>query len=349
MELSFSENLLRWNRDQNKRSMPWKGEKDPYKIWLSEIILQQTRVEQGLAYYNAFVKNFPTVHDLANASEEKVFKLWEGLGYYSRCRNLIASARYIVTAHNGKFPDDYHEILKLKGIGPYTAAAIASFAFDAPFAVVDGNVQRLLSRYFGINTPIDTTAGKRLYQQLADALIDNNHPAEYNQAIMDLGAVICKPQQPLCNQCPQKNDCVAFNNGFVHQLPVKEKKLVKKHRWFYYFMLQSQHGVYIRKRTANDIWQNLHEFLLYETPDAEPVQHHAWLKTISGGQPFTIVGKSAVYKQQLTHQTIHGQFIDVNISDDFVMPEGYIRVDKQNIGDYAFPRMINHFLSDSPL
>jgi A/G-specific adenine glycosylase len=204
MNAVFTEKLLDWNNNNNKRSMPWKGEKDPYKIWLSEIILQQTRVEQGLSYYQSFITNFPTVYDLAKAPDEKVFKLWEGLGYYSRCKNLIASAKFIVNDLNGKFPDTFETIVALKGVGPYTASAIASFAFNQPYAVVDGNVQRVLSRYFGISTPVDTSAGKKLYQHLAESLLDINVAGLYNQAIMDFGAIICKPQNPLCTQCPQQ-------------------------------------------------------------------------------------------------------------------------------------------------
>src|SRR5437868_3718798 len=188
----FTNSLLNWNRKYNKRQMPWKGEKDPYKIWLSEIILQQTRVEQGWNYYHQFVENFPTVIHLAKAPETKVFKLWEGLGYYSRCKNLIATAKIIASKHKGKFPEAYEDIISLKGVGSYTAAAIASFAFDLPFAVVDGNVFRVLSRFFGIATAIDSTAGKKMFTQLAAELLDKKHPGIYNQALMDFGAVVCK-------------------------------------------------------------------------------------------------------------------------------------------------------------
>src|SRR5882757_84990 len=197
----FSDHLLKWHKGKNDRKMPWKGEKNPYKVWLSEVILQQTRVQQGWAYYENFLKAFPTIHDLAIAPEQKVFKLWEGLGYYSRCRNLIATAKKIDAEYNGQFPNTYGEILALKGIGPYTAAAIASFAFRLPHAVVDGNVTRVLSRYFGISTPIDTTAGKKLFTELADALLDKEQADIYNQAIMDLGATICLPRNPLCTAC----------------------------------------------------------------------------------------------------------------------------------------------------
>ena len=206
----FIANLLKWNNTDNKREMPWKGEKDPYKIWLSEIILQQTRVDQGLAYYNEFVKTFPTVRDLAKAPETKVFKLWEGLGYYTRCKNLLATAKIIHESLNGKFPDEYEAILALKGIGPYTAAAIGSFGFNLPHAVVDGNVFRVLARYFGIAVPTDSTAGKKMFTALANELLDKDQPGIYNQALMDFGAVICKPQLPLCATCALKKTLQSF-------------------------------------------------------------------------------------------------------------------------------------------
>src|ERR1700753_3037261 len=235
---NFARILLKWHGSKNHRKMPWKGEKNPYRIWLSEVILQQTRVDQGWAYYEKFLEAFPTVHDLAHAPEQKVFKLWEGLGYYNRCRNLIATAKKIDAEYNGEFPNTYEEILALKGIGPYTAAAIASFAFDLPHAVVDGNVTRVISRYFGINTPIDTTAGKKLYTELADALLDKEHAAAYNQAIMDFGATVCLPRNPLCTDCIQAPDCQARQHGWTAQLPVKEKSIQKKERWFYYFIVE---------------------------------------------------------------------------------------------------------------
>src|SRR6202046_3980836 len=205
----FAQKLLKWNFDQNSRPMPWKGEKDPYRIWLSEVILQQTRVDQGWAYYEKFVSAFPTVHDLATASEQFVFKLWEGLGYYNRCRNLMTTAKRIDSEYQGRFPSTYEEILTLKRTGLYTAPAIAAFAYNLPHAVVDGNVTRVLSRYFGISTPIDTTAGKKEYTAIAQTLLDIQHPDLYNQAIMDFGATVCTPRNPQCASCVQQPDCQA--------------------------------------------------------------------------------------------------------------------------------------------
>ncbi|HMI61163.1 MAG TPA: A/G-specific adenine glycosylase, partial [Puia sp.] len=297
--------------------MPWKGEKDPYKIWLSEIILQQTRVEQGWAYYERFLVAFPTVHDLAVAPEQKIFKLWEGLGYYSRCRNLIATAKRIDGEYNGKFPARYEEILSLKGIGPYTAAAIASFAFDLPYAVVDGNVFRVLARYFGISTPIDTTAGKKLYTELADSLLDKGRAGSYNQAIMDFGAVVCKPKQPLCSTCLQAKDCQAWQKGLVDRLPVKEKSIRKKNRWLYYFLVETPDDkVYIRQRKGRDIWEDLYEFVLWETEepiyfDDINIPGSDLARQLFGAQPLTVRYISRVYRQELSHQTIQGQFITI--------------------------------------
>src|ERR1700761_3117027 len=262
----FTHILLKWHSGKNDRKMPWKGEKNPYRIWLSEVILQQTRVDQGWAYYEKFLEEFPKVHDLAHAPEQKVFKLWEGLGYYNRCRNLIATAKKIDAEYNGEFPNTYEEILALKGIGPYTAAAIAYFAFNLPHAVVDGNVTRVLSRYFAETTPIDTTAGKKLYSNLADALLDRERADLYNQAIMDFGATVCLPRNPLCADCVQREGCQALLKGMTAQLPVKEKNIVKKQRWFYYFIVETADDkVYIRQRAAKDIWESLFEFVLHET------------------------------------------------------------------------------------
>lgn len=351
MKAEFTVKLLKWNAEDNSRHMPWKGEKDPYKIWLSEVILQQTRVEQGLSYYEKFIKAFPTVKDLADAPEQEVFKLWEGLGYYSRCKNLIHSAKFIAATLQGKFPDTYEGIRALKGIGPYTAAAIGSFAFNLPYAVVDGNVLRVLSRYFGISTAIDTIEGKKLFTQLADALLDHEQPGIYNQAIMDFGAVVCKPQQPLCTLCVQQADCEAYKHNLIQQLPVKEKTLEKKTRWFYYYVMQYADKVYIRKRQGKDIWQNLHEFALQETNqplelnDIIIMDH---LKKLSGTDTAGIKIISRSYKQQLTHQNINGQFIVLSLKKPLPETDDFLLVPLDQLKHYAFPKFINSFLEETP-
>jgi A/G-specific adenine glycosylase len=260
----FRKTLLNWNRQKNLRQMPWKGEKDPYKIWLSEIILQQTRVDQGLRYYNSFITEFPDVGQLAMAEDERVFKLWEGLGYYSRCKNLLATARFIHFEKGGRFPESYEDILALKGVGPYTAAAIASFAFSLPYAVVDGNVYRVLARIFGISIPSDSTEGKKQFAQLAQQLLDVRQPAAANQAMMDFGAAVCKPQNPACGHCPFSKYCIAFKTGMVQQLPVKEKTLRIRRRWLCCLVCGYDGKLYIRKRPPGDVWENLHEFLCAE-------------------------------------------------------------------------------------
>jgi A/G-specific adenine glycosylase len=347
MKADFTKKLLKWNRDHNSRSMPWKAEKDPYKIWLSEIILQQTRVEQGLGYYEKFIRAFPTIAQLAKAPPEKVFKLWEGLGYYTRCKNLLATAALISNERNGIFPNDYETILSLKGIGPYTAAAIASFGFNLPHAVLDGNVFRVLSRYFGIDTPIDNPAGKKLYTLLANELLDKDQPAVYNQSIMDFGAVICKPQQPLCMNCPQKNDCRALALKAVKNLPVKEKKLVKRNRWFTYFIVEINDSVLVKKRTGKDIWENLYEFVLYETDQPLTPGKDAMkpvLKTIFGAQSLRIKNISPVFRQQLTHQHIAGQFIEIETS---TVPPGFSTYDliaKPALKKLPFPKLITAWM-----
>ena len=340
---------MKWNRDLNTRSMPWKGEKDPYKVWLSEIILQQTRVEQGLSYYQRFIEAFPTIEDLAAAPEKKVFKLWEGLGYYTRCKNLIATAAFISRENKGEFPADYESILSLKGIGPYTAAAIASFAFNLPHAVTDGNVLRVLSRYFGIAAPIDSNAGKKTYNLLALALLDRQQPGLYNQAIMDFGAVICKPQQPLCTQCPQKQDCRALKQQTVKDLPVKEKQLKKKSRWLYYFIVTVKDSVLVRKRTSKDIWENLYEFVLYETDELlEPGEKvlKRIIKDIMDKQAITIKNISPVFRQQLTHQTIIGQFIELEATAVPGTLKNYELVKNTLLPNYPFPKFITAYLQE---
>lgn len=341
----FVKNLLKWNTNDNTRQMPWKGEKDPYKIWLSEIILQQTRVQQGLDYYHRFVNAFPTISHLARAPETRVFKLWEGLGYYTRCKNLIATAKFINDNLEGKFPDRYENILALKGIGPYTAAAIGSFAFNLPYAVVDGNVFRVLSRYFGLSVPTDSSAGKKIFSALANDLLYKKQPGTYNQALMDFGALICKPQLPLCITCIMKKDCIGFLQGSVHQLPVKEKSISKRTRWFYYLVIDFEGEIYVKKRGAKDIWENLYEFILIETNEAVLFENFQPVKEILGKIKFEVENISAFYKQQLTHQTIQGQFISLKIKEPLLL-NGYQMAGKKALQKLPFPKFISNYLKD---
>jgi len=341
----FTRSLLLWNKNSNTRQMPWKGIDDPYKIWLSEIMLQQTRVQQGTAYYNRFIEKFPTVDKLALAADDEVFKMWEGLGYYSRCKNLMATAKTIAFEYEGVFPGKYEDILKLKGIGPYTAAAIASFAFKLPFAVVDGNVTRVISRYFGIEKPIDTNDGKKYFAEMAQALLHKEEPALYNQAIMDFGATICKPQQPLCEICDLQTNCIAFKKGLTKILPVKEKKLIKRTRYFYYIIVEQQGKIFVRKRIEKDIWENLWEFILVEMK--EKVNAEALIKTRQFAALFDglniRIKASDFYKQQLTHQTIEGLFLHVTAEAGF-KNKNYLSIKKSEIKKLAFPKFITAFL-----
>lgn len=343
----FFEFLIKWNRNKNKREMPWKGEKDPYKIWISEIILQQTRVQQALAYYNRFIEAWPDVKSLAKAKEREVYKLWEGLGYYSRCRNLIASAKYINNELNGRFPDTYEDILSLKGVGDYTAAAIASFAFNQPYAVVDGNVFRVLARFFGIQIPVDSAEGKKLFRSLANSLIDKNEPAEYNQAIMDFGAVVCKPLLPLCNECPLQKKCIAYKKNLVNILPIKEKSVKIRQRFFNYLMVEHDGKIYINRRTEKDIWQNLYEFILIETdqmiPEVEFLASKCF-KTLFKRNNIKIDKISKTYNQKLTHQIITGRFIHINLKNSSQPLKKYTSVSKSELKKLAFPKFITSYL-----
>jgi len=343
----FTRGLLKWNKYDNDRVMPWKYEKDPYKIWISEIILQQTRVDQGLEYYNRFIKKYPDAKSIAIAPEAEVFKMWEGLGYYSRCKNLIATAKYISNEAEGKFPDTYFDILQLKGVGSYTASAIASFAYNLPYAVLDGNVYRVLSRYFGIDAPIDNPTGKKIFTELAFELLDKKQPAIYNQSIMDFGATVCKPL-PLCEICPLKSRCVAYLNNLQLVFPVKEKKIIRKSRWLYYLVVNYQNKFYVRKREQKDIWQNLYEFILIET--VGPLT----IKKLQSTKEFKIIFKkivvniesgSPVFKQQLTHQTINGQFIKISIPSPLAINSHQL-VSSKKIKQLPFPKFIANYLKD---
>ena len=348
----FQAGLLAWNKKENKRQMPWKGEKEPYKIWLSEVILQQTRVEQGLAYYERFIKKYPTIHDLALANDEAVFKLWEGLGYYSRCRNLLATARFISFEKAGVFPKSYKDILSLKGVGPYTAAAIASFAYQLPHAVLDGNVIRVIARYFGIRLAADSTEGKKFFQASAEILLDRDAPHIYNQAIMDFGATVCKPLSPNCLGCPLQKGCAVFQQQKVNELPLKKKKVAITKRWFYYFILYSGNKIFIQQRQGKDIWHHLHEFYLFESKQSitwTKKKATTWLEKECAIKKPVIKFISAERKQQLTHQLIHGVFIEAHIDEIPQSLPADCWHSAKTIDKLAFPRFITSFLAEKKL
>lgn len=344
----FSRILLDWNEKKNNRQMPWKGEKDPYKIWLSEIILQQTRVEQGLKYYERFIRAFPTIHDLARVHEDRVFKLWEGLGYYSRCRNLIHTARYISKDLKGKFPATYDELKTLKGVGPYTAAAIASFAYKLPHAVVDGNVLRVLARIVGVTQPVDSAAGKKTLTRLAGWLLHKKKPDAYNQAIMDFGAVVCRPAVPLCDSCPFRKSCFALNNNLVNSLPVKGKKQMLRQRWFNYLFIERNEKVLVRQRNGNDIWRHLFEFPVIETRSAstpKTVLREAEKNNLLEKNKFEVVSVSELIRQQLSHQIVRARFLHIRLKEKPVQPLNFKWVNKKHLIHLAFPKIINDYLA----
>lgn len=344
---AFTSGLMNWHRHHNRREMPWKGEPDPYRIWLSEIILQQTRVEQGLGYYLRFTGAFPDVFSLASAADNDVFKLWEGLGYYSRCRNLLHTARTIVADYGGHFPAEYQKLLGLKGVGPYTAAAIASFGFGLPYAVVDGNVIRVLSRYFNEETPFDTPGGKKIFQEMADKVLDRNHPGPFNQAIMDFGATVCKPAAPRCGECPLAAQCIGRASGKVEELPARLKKTARKDRYFIFLMLLHNHKTWIRERTAKDIWRHLHEFFPVEVPDAGTMLHFnpVLFCRDAGWQVQKIADVPGIFDQALTHQQVKSRFFKVNLAALPELPEGGKWVDRGGLNDHAFPRTFTRLLS----
>lgn len=349
-EFDFSRLLLQWNTKSNTRQMPWKGEKDPYKIWLSEIILQQTRVEQGLSYYSRFIKVFPDINKLARASDEKVFKYWEGLGYYSRCRNLIVAARYVSRDLKGVFPSEYEEIIKLKGVGSYTASAIASFAYNLPYAVVDGNVFRVLARIFGIKKPIDSTEGKKYFSALARELLDEAQPGLYNQAIMDFGATVCKPVSPLCSKCPFQSNCFAFHKEKITVLPVKLKKAPVRKRWFYYFVLQADNRIAVQQRTDKDIWQGLYEFPVIEASEETSIERilkQAEKKGWISKSTFVPAKKIEKYSQKLSHQLVTGIFIKIDTQQFPVANWRWLTPAERK--KVAFPVIINRFLKSGHL
>lgn len=346
----FSNELINWYHI-NKRDLPWRHTQNPYLIWLSEIILQQTRVEQGLPYYLKFAETFLNVKDFAAAHEDEILRLWQGLGYYSRGRNMLKTAQKIVSDHNGVFPSSYNELIKLTGIGEYTAAAISSFSANEARAVVDGNVYRLLSRYFGIYTPINTGKGKKEFQEVADGLIDKNNAAEYNQAIIEFGALQCKPKNPLCSSCPLMDNCYAFNNAKIASLPVKIKNLKIKERHFYYFVIIKDDKILIKRRDNSDIWAGLHDFPLIEAQQnfniEELLTHQDFRYWFT--KDVVIKNISTPVKHILTHQKIFGTFIELNGINEAILEEkGWFWVETDKLKDYGQPKLIFAFLKNLP-
>ena len=324
----FALTLLRWFRE-NGRDLPWRQTHDPYAIWLSEIILQQTQVKQGWDYWERFMRHWPTVEDLAAATEDEVLREWQGLGYYSRARNLHFAAKQIVAL--GHFPDTLEEIKRLKGVGDYTAAAIGSIAFDLSAAVVDGNVYRVLARYFGIDTPINTTKGKKLFTTLAQELLPAGESSAYNQAIMDFGAIQCAPQSPHCLDCPLMESCVALREGRVDELPVKLKTLKVRERHLIYIYVRCNGETAIHRRGPGDIWQGLWEPWLVDSVPAEAV----------------LIKQNV--KHVLTHRILLADFYLWEVAERPSLPDDYIWIREEQLDDYALPRLVERLASAVPL
>ena len=344
----ISQNLVGWYR-KNKRDLPWRSTRDPYRIWLSEIILQQTRVNQGLPYYQQFVSRFPNIQKFAEASEDDVLKLWQGLGYYSRARNMMKAARQVVLEYAGRFPDQYDKLLQIKGIGPYSAAAIASFAFKKPHAVVDGNVKRVLSRLFCIESEPDSMEGKKIFTQLASLIMDPQNPSEHNQAIMELGALICKPRSPLCPECPLAQNCEALAKGKVGELPVKGKRARVRNRYFNYFLIRSGKSLYLRKRPEGDIWQALYDFPLIETK--KPVSSGKLttlpeFNALLNGREYTIHNIGEYLSHKLTHQHIYARLSELSFTDKLKEPENFpwIKIPAGELNAFPVPRLVEKLL-----
>ena len=335
---NFSRLIVNWYR-LNKRSLPWREELNPYYIWLSEIILQQTKVNQGIPYYFKFLQKYPTIIKLADAEEKEILNDWQGLGYYSRARNLHYSAKYIKDKLNGEFPKNYKEILKLKGVGKYTAAAISSFAFNEKKAVVDGNVYRLLSRYFDIETPIDSSSGIKEFQTLADSLINKKNPGEHNQAIMEIGALICKPKKPKCIDCPLSEKCISYATDNIRNRPVKKIKIKIKKRFFHYLILNHNDELIIEKRTKKDIWKNMYQFPMIEAKNIEEKIDLSIFKNK--------VFESSIRKHILSHQIIYAKFYHFESLSKF--DANWFAIKKSELENYPIPRIIDKYLEEQKL
>ncbi len=330
----------------HQRDLPWRHTSDAYVIWLSEVILQQTRVDQGLPYFERFLKEFPEVKDFAEASEEQILKLWQGLGYYSRGRNMLVTARQVMEQHGGVFPEAYESLIRLKGIGPYTAAAIASFSSNAAHAVLDGNVFRVLARCFGLSEPINSTSGQKLFAELANELLKGQEPSLYNQAIMEFGALQCKPHRPDCGICPIRLHCVAFSTGKVAELPVKLKKTKVRSRWFNYFVGVKEGAILIRQRGRGDVWEQLYDFPLIEYSGPITKEDPDFRKALS-----QLFGSSASItplmnrKHLLSHQIIYVQFFALdNYIVNFNLHAEIKSVTIKDFKDLPHPKVIADFI-----
>ena len=340
--MDFTTLIQHWYR-QNKRDLPWRQDSDPYQIWLSEIILQQTRIEQGLPYFLKFKQNFPTVKHLAEANENTVLNLWQGLGYYSRARNLRQAAREVVDRHKGKFPETFSEILALKGVGEYTASAVASIAYNLPHAVVDGNVYRVLSRVFQIGDAIDSTAGKKIFAATAYDLLDKNNPGDHNQALMELGALVCTPRAPLCHACPVQVKCLSYTNSSFLNYPVKSKKTKVRNRYFHYLVVTDGKSTVLKKRIGKDIWHGLYDFRLIEKDTASATVK----KEIGALNPLSSK-RNGSFVHLLSHQKIHATFWLVRV-EKLAITKDEVKVKLEKLDDYPMPQLLIRYLEQAGL
>lgn len=333
---------------KNKRELPWRTTNDPYKIWISEIILQQTRVAQGTDYYLRFIEHFPNVKKLAEAHEDEVLKLWQGLGYYSRARNLHAAAKYICKELNGKFPETYDGIIKLKGAGPYTAAAIASIAFELPFPAIDGNIYRVLSRYFGISTPVDSEKGKKQIEKIAKEIMPQKNAGFHNQALMEFGALQCIPKSPDCNNCPLQISCYAAIHKKTAVLPVKGKRIKQTERFFYYYYIIYNGFTFLEKRTKNDIWKNLYQLPLFESDrNLSETEILANINELFSNECNIIVKSvSTTKKHVLSHQVIYARCIQIKIDNPQCIRGHFVQVNQKDISTFAVPRLVEQFITE---
>lgn len=343
--MNFSSKIIDWYH-LNKRELPWRQEVNPYYTWLSEVMLQQTRVSQGLPYFLKFINRYPTITDLANAPEERVLKDWQGLGYYSRARNMHLAARIVARDFNGRFPVEFNEILMLPGVGPYTAAAIASICYNGPYPVVDGNVQRVIARIFGVTEPVNSTKGKRQIEEVVQQVFDKENAGDFNQAIMEFGALQCKPQNPSCGTCIFIDQCHAYKYSKVNELPLKLRKASPTARHFIYIVPQLGNYEYVIQRTQDDIWKNLFEFPLTELKSR--------VKKFTDSQAAKIIYQlglegdlmliSPEFKHVLTHRIIYARFITVKLKPDFRKPSGWRKKPINDHSAFAFPVLIQKFL-----
>jgi A/G-specific adenine glycosylase len=351
-KMSISSTFINWYL-QKKRNLPWRHTQNPYEIWVSEVILQQTRVAQGIGYYHRFLNSFPTLESLANADLEDVLKVWQGLGYYSRARNLHEGARYVLQQYSGILPASFFELLKIKGIGEYSASAIASFAYNLPYAVVDGNVSRVISRIYGVYDPVNSTVGMKSIRDIASQILDTERPGINNQAIMEFGAIQCTVKNPDCAVCPLNNECHAFARGAVDTLPIKIKKQKVRNRYFHYLILSFEDAIIMQKRTEKDIWEGLYEFPLIETDEPATIEmlsgHATWL-TFFQNSSVNITHQSNGYKHLLSHQKINATFIHIT-SETY--PSGLsnqsLLVQKKDIEKYPIPKLIENYLTEIQL